>query len=103
MQQLAALRARVQALRLRDASRIFNMERVLALETDSLLDVAQATLASAATRAEGRGAHTLTGEDGAPVPRDDARWRVHTLWWREDGQTGSAPVRGGGAAQERRF
>lgn len=103
VQQLAALRSRARALRLRDASRIFNMERVLALETDSLLDVAQATLASAAARAESRGAHTLLGESGALLQRDDMGGRRHTLWWREDGQTGSAPVRGGGAAQERRF
>ena len=70
-----------------------DVERVLALETDSLLDVAQATLASAAARIESRGAHTLLDESGTLRPRDDAGWRCHTLWWREDGQLGSAPLR----------
>ena len=82
--RLRAVRERVQALRLPDASRPFNLARVQALEVHNLIEVAQAALDAAAARTESRGVHTVLGEGGVPLPRDDAHWQRHSLWRRGD-------------------
>jgi succinate dehydrogenase / fumarate reductase flavoprotein subunit len=57
-----------------------------ALEVDNLIEVAQATMVSAAARKECRGAHTVDDYEHpadhptAPLGRDDANWLKHTLW-----------------------
>jgi len=57
---------------------VYNQELVEAFETGCLLDVAEATVASALHRTESRGTHF---REDYPE-RDDARWLRHTLVWR---------------------
>eukprot|EP01034_Spumella_vulgaris_P033711 gene33711-41591_t len=58
VQKIAELRARVSSVTLQDKSKVFNTARIEALEVDNLIEVAQATMVSAAARKECRGAHT---------------------------------------------
>jgi succinate dehydrogenase / fumarate reductase flavoprotein subunit len=99
VREIAALRERAKGITLADKSRIFNTARVEALEVENLVEVAQATMVSAAARKECRGAHTVEdyerGADDAefPLGRNDRDWLKHTLW---DGATNSLsykPVR----------
>jgi succinate dehydrogenase / fumarate reductase flavoprotein subunit len=84
--KIAAVRERVAAITLKDKSRVFNTARIEALEVDNLIEVAQATMVSAAARRECRGAHTVedyeraADDPVAPLGRDDANWMKHTLW-----------------------
>ena len=84
--KIAAMRERVAAITLKDKSRVFNTARIEALEVDNLIEVAQATMVSAAARKECRGAHTVedyerpADDPVAPLGRDDANWMKHTLW-----------------------
>ena len=84
--KVAALRERVAGVELRDKSKVFNTARIEALEVDNLIEVAQATMVSAAARKECRGAHTVydyehpADHPTAPLGRDDANWLKHTLW-----------------------
>jgi succinate dehydrogenase / fumarate reductase flavoprotein subunit len=70
-----------------------------ALEVDNLIEVAQATMVSAAARTECRGAHTVddyerpADDPTAPLGRDDANWLKHTLWHRPDNSLTYKPVR----------
>jgi succinate dehydrogenase / fumarate reductase, flavoprotein subunit len=58
--KIAAMRERVKAIiGLKDKSKVFNTARIEALEVDNLIEVAQATMVSAAARTECRGAHTV--------------------------------------------
>jgi succinate dehydrogenase / fumarate reductase flavoprotein subunit len=72
------LQERFLRVGLRDRGRVYNQELVEAFETGCLLDVAEATVASALYRTESRGTHFR--EDHPE--RDDARWLRHTLVWR---------------------
>ena len=87
--KIAAMRERVAAITLKDKSRVFNTARIEALEVDNLIEVAQATIVSAAARKECRGAHTVedyerpADDPVAPLGRDDANWMKHTLWYRD--------------------
>jgi succinate dehydrogenase / fumarate reductase, flavoprotein subunit len=89
VQKIAALRERVNAIGLKDKSRIFNTARVEALEVDNLIEAAQATIVGAAARHECRGAHLVrdyehpADHQTAPLGRNDAQWMKHTLWYRE--------------------
>ncbi len=71
------LRERVKAAsRLKDKSKVFNTARIEALEVDNLIEVAQATMISAAARKECRGAHTVDDYERPrttirPLGRDD--------------------------------
>ncbi len=84
--KIATMRERVAAITLKDKSRVFNTARIEALEVDNLIEVAQATMVSAAARKECRGAHTVedyerpADDPVAPLGRDDANWMKHTLW-----------------------
>lgn len=82
---LINLRERYRLIGVHDRGRTFNTELMEAVELGFLLDVSEAVAAAARTRNESRGAHYR--EDN-PL-RDDDRWLVHSLAYRErDGSVG---------------
>jgi succinate dehydrogenase / fumarate reductase flavoprotein subunit len=99
VKQVAALRERVEAIGLKDKSMVFNTARVEALEVENLIEVAQATMVSAAARKECRGAHTVmdyehpADDPVAPLGRDDANWLKHSLWYRDGNRLAYKPVK----------
>ncbi|HXE47686.1 MAG TPA: succinate dehydrogenase flavoprotein subunit [Ramlibacter sp.] len=99
VKKIAALRDRVNAIGLKDKSRIFNTARVEALEVENLIEAAQATIEGAAARHECRGAHLVRDYEhpadhpAAPLGRNDAQWMKHTLWYREGNRLSYKPVR----------
>jgi succinate dehydrogenase / fumarate reductase flavoprotein subunit len=86
--QLADVAQRVQATEFRDMSRVFNTERVEALELDNLIEVALATMAAAHAREESRGAHC---REDYPQ-RDDVKWLKHSLYYRAQDRLDYKPV-----------
>jgi len=79
---LRALRDRYGRAKLDDRGRTFNQDLLEALELGFLLDLAEATAASALHRTESRGAHS---REDFPQ-RNDAEWLKHALIYRkEDG------------------
>ena len=81
-----AIREKVGAVGLKDKSKVWNTARMEALEVDNLIEVAQATMTSAAARHECRGAHTVYDYEHPadhaefPLGRNDKEWLKHTLW-----------------------
>lgn len=81
-----AIRERVGQLGLKDTSKVWNTARMEALEVHNLIEVAQATMTSAAARKECRGAHTVydyehpADHPDFPLGRNDKEWMKHTLW-----------------------
>ena len=84
--KINAIRERVGAVTLKDKSKVWNTARMEALEVDNLIEVAQATMTSAAARHECRGAHTVydyehpADHPDFPLGRNDKEWLKHTLW-----------------------
>ncbi|WP_313073760.1 FAD-binding protein, partial [Melaminivora sp.] len=84
--KIAEIRQKVQAIGLKDHSKVWNTARMEALEVDNLIEAAQATMVSAAARHECRGAHTVydyehpADHPTAPLGRNDQEWLKHTLW-----------------------
>ena len=71
-----------------DKSKVFNTARIEALELQNMIEVARATIHSAAARTESRGAHAL-----AEFPeRNDEEWIKHTLWFSEGDRLDYKPV-----------
>ena len=86
---------RAKSIALKDKSKVFNTARIEALEVENLMEVAKATMVSAAARRESRGAHTV--DDYADTPefpngRNDAEWMKHTLWYSEGNRLDYKPV-----------
>ena len=77
VRMVGELAERAARVLITDKSRIFNTARVEAMELSNLIEVARATIESAAARTESRGAHA---RDDFPE-RDDANWIKHTLWF----------------------
>ena len=93
--KIAALRDRVNAINLKDKSKVFNTARIEALEVENLIEAAQATIVSAAARHESRGSHTVADyADSAEHPngRNDKEWHKHTLWYSEGNRLSYKPV-----------
>jgi succinate dehydrogenase/fumarate reductase flavoprotein subunit len=65
-----------------DKSSTFNTDLVNTMETDVLSDAAMTVANGALARKESRGAQARTDYP----ERDDEKWMVHTLAWRQDGQ-----------------
>jgi succinate dehydrogenase / fumarate reductase flavoprotein subunit len=78
LERIGELRERFADVGLTDRGRVFNQNLIEAHETGCLLDVAEATVASALYRTESRGTHF---REDHPA-RDDANWLVHTLCFR---------------------
>lgn len=84
--KINAIREKVGSVTLKDKSMVWNTARMEALEVDNLIEVAQATMTSAAARKECRGAHTVYDYEHPadhaefPLGRNDKEWLKHTLW-----------------------
>ena len=76
LDKITSVAERAKNIAITDKSKVFNTERLEALELENLVAVAQATAASAAYREESRGAHSR--EDYPD--RDDENWLAHTLY-----------------------
>ena len=88
VEKIKAVAERAKRTQIKDKSKVFNTARVEALELENLIEVARATMISAAARQESRGAH-----DRADFPkRDDANCLKHTLWYREGDRLEYKPV-----------
>jgi succinate dehydrogenase / fumarate reductase flavoprotein subunit len=83
------LRERLQHARLRDHSKVFNTARIEAFELENLMEVALATVVSAAARHESRGAHSRVDYP----ERDDLQWLKHTLYSSDAQRLDYKPVR----------
>ncbi|HEY9051055.1 MAG TPA: succinate dehydrogenase flavoprotein subunit [Gammaproteobacteria bacterium] len=89
VREVTALVERMKNARISDRSAIFNTARVEALELENLMEVAMATVYSAAVRTESRGAHSRIDYP----ERDDVNWMKHTLYSREGNKLDFKPVR----------
>ncbi len=93
--KIAAIRGRVNAIGLKDKSKIFNTARIEALEVENLIEAAEATIISAAARHESRGAHSVDDYGDTPAHpngRNDTDWHKHTLWHSEGNKLTYKPV-----------
>ncbi|MDH5546777.1 MAG: succinate dehydrogenase flavoprotein subunit [Gammaproteobacteria bacterium] len=86
--KIRAVKARLPDVRLKDHSKVFNTARIEALELENLVEVALATVHSAAVREESRGAHSRVDFPD----RDDKNWLKHTLYFMENERIDFKPV-----------
>ena len=89
MEKIRTVAERVKNTMINDQSKVFNTACVEALELDNLIEVAQATMISAAARQESRGGHA---RDDFPE-RDDDNWLKHSLYFSEGQKLDYKPVR----------
>jgi succinate dehydrogenase / fumarate reductase, flavoprotein subunit len=87
-EKIRELTERTNYVHLKDKSKVFNTARVEALELANLIEAARATVVSADSRKESRGAHA-----NADFPdRDDGDWLRHTLWFSRGDRIDYKPV-----------
>ena len=95
VERILEVAERADNIHLKDKSKVFNTARVEALEVENLIEVALATMISAAARHESRGAHTVN--DYADTPqhpngRNDELWMKHSLWYSQGNRLDYKPV-----------
>ncbi|HSW51365.1 MAG TPA: succinate dehydrogenase/fumarate reductase flavoprotein subunit [Bryobacteraceae bacterium] len=81
--KIAALKQRFCKIGIQDKGRIYNTNLIQALETENMLELAEAVLFSGLAREESRGAHSRTDFSG----RDDQKFLAHSMAFR----TGEGP------------
>ena len=89
VEKIRAIKARMPNARLKDHSKVFNTSRIEALELENLVEVALATVHSAYSRKESRGAHSRVDFP----ERDDKNWMKHSLFFMEEERMDYKPVR----------
>jgi len=89
VRKVTAIRDRIKDVRLTDHSKVFNTARIEALELENLAEIALATVHSALSRKESRGAHSRVD---FPL-RDDNHWLKHTLYYAKGARLDYKPVR----------
>ena len=87
--KISEIAERIDHTEIKDKSKVFNTARVEALELSNLAEVALATMVSAESRNESRGAHA---RDDFSM-RDDNKWLKHTLYFSEGRRLDYKPVR----------
>jgi succinate dehydrogenase / fumarate reductase flavoprotein subunit len=93
--KIKELANRVKNIYLGDKSKVFNTARIEALEVENLIEAALATMISAATRRESRGAHSVDDYGDTPEfpnGRNDRDWMKHSLWFKEGNRLDYKPV-----------
>ena len=88
VREIMKLDERRKHVSFRDKSKVFNTARIEAIELDNLIEVAKATVVSAAARKESRGAHAHSDYE----QRDDVNWMKHTLFYSEGNRLDYKPV-----------
>jgi len=78
-EELQSVREQFKDVYVMDKSRTFNTDLIGTLETDFLIDAAQCVANGALHRTESRGAQARTDYPD----RDDDKWLVHTLAWKD--------------------
>jgi succinate dehydrogenase / fumarate reductase flavoprotein subunit len=89
VKRVLALAQRLDHVRIRDHSKVFNTARLEALELENLVEVGLATVVSALAREESRGAHMRRDFP----ERDDVHWLKHSLYYRDGHRMEYKPVR----------
>jgi succinate dehydrogenase / fumarate reductase flavoprotein subunit len=75
LRRVRAVKERFSRVRVADPSKVFNLNLSDAIETEHMIDLAEAIIVGGYARTESRGAHFRTDFP----KRDDAKWMKHTL------------------------
>jgi succinate dehydrogenase / fumarate reductase flavoprotein subunit len=89
VKKIQGIRDRMKDVVIKDHSKVFNTARIEALELENLVEIALATVHSAHTRHESRGAHSRVDYP----ERDDKNWLKHSLYFMENERMDYKPVR----------